>query len=86
MPIVSVFTVIKAHDDLFVNKVNSLLKRLQHNEIVVLLALEIELKQGNDELERTPIEKVMDRADGIMTLLRQSKIPTGVLREIIKRL
>lgn len=73
-----------AFSDLFNSKTVQVLKCLMHNEVIVILALHLELKaQG---AERVLLDKVLVKTSGLYKKLQMKSLTSSVFREIVKRL
>jgi len=75
---------LEAFNDLFNSKTVSVLKTLMDNEMVVILALHLELKsQGS---ERVLMERVQRKANYLFGSQQMTGLTSSIFREIVKRL
>lgn len=73
-----------AFDDLFHSKTVRVLQSLMENEVVVILALHMELKSQG--AERVLLDKTHNRVHTLFSRMQQTTLTSSVFREIVKRM
>ena len=73
-----------AFDDLFHSKTVQVLQTLMHNEMVVIIALSLELKSQG--AERVLLDRVYKKANYVFFTQKMIGFTSSIFREIVKRL
>lgn len=78
--------ILKAFDELYNSKTVMVLKTLRKFEILIIIAIYLELNA--QKVEKVLFDKVQDRCDNMLKVLdwKEKNIPSAVYRESVKRL